>query len=64
MAMSKCPKCDGLLFEAVVKDNVYNYNRSLAFIQCRTCGCVVGVTYQQHIPSVLDLIKQKLGIRT
>ncbi len=42
MAMSTCPKCGFNTFEAEVKE-IISYAFKLNFIQCASCGCVVGV---------------------
>lgn len=66
MATSKCPKCESTSFELKASDStgrnvidgtVYAY----AFIQCRSCGAVVGVVDGHHVPSLLEKIAAKLG---
>lgn len=42
MAISKCPKCEGSHFE-VVENTPTKSKFILHFVQCATCGCVVGV---------------------
>lgn len=58
---SKCPKCDGTSFE-MVKASIENANYSYNFIQCSSCGCVVGVTESHNIGALLYKIAEKLDI--
>lgn len=43
MGWSKCTKCDSHLFEVVEQSNVRNSRYKLWFVQCASCGTVVGV---------------------
>jgi len=61
MATSTCPKCGGYTFESK-EATPYNSNFVLSFVQCRMCGCVVGVMDAMNIGAELQLIKRKLGI--
>ena len=61
MAVSSCPKCGNHTFEAV-QNEPKNSNFQLWFIQCSSCGCVVGTHENVLISSmILDLAK-KLNI--
>jgi uncharacterized Zn finger protein len=42
MAISRCPKCGGQSFEAVVKIPIGSPRRVM-FVQCSACGAVVGI---------------------
>ncbi len=63
MATSKCIKCDSTRFELVVKDGISGSKYKFCFIQCASCGGVVGVTEYFNIGVGLDKIATKLGIR-
>jgi len=60
MALSTCPKCDNHLFEVEVgepSDSRYK----LLFVQCSSCGAVVGVLDYMNIGAVLE--KQNEAIK-
>lgn len=60
MAMSTCPKCDSHHFE--MKEAEPTGSRfKIMFIQCASCGAVVGVTDFHNIPFLLAKIAQKMG---
>lgn len=62
MARSTCPKCDSTRFEVAVaepKDSRFKVN----FVQCASCGAVVGVMDYYNVPSLLDKIAAKLGFK-
>lgn len=42
MAESNCPKCGSTRFEMVHAKNLEGTTRSVLFVQCATCGAVVG----------------------
>jgi RNase P subunit RPR2 len=42
MAISTCPKCDSTIFETK-EGAVRGSNFKLTFVQCASCGAVVGV---------------------
>jgi hypothetical protein len=61
MAVSTCIKCGGHFFEnKVVTPKDSNFN--LTFVQCVTCGGVVGVIDCYNIGAELATIKRHLGI--
>jgi len=61
MAMSTCVKCGGHSFE--IRENEPHDSRfKLMFVQCSSCGGVVGVIDFYNIGAELQLIKKKLGI--
>jgi hypothetical protein len=62
MAMSKCPKCDSHLFEMKQAPRISGSNFKLNFIQCSSCGAVVGVVDYFNIPILLRKIAAKLGV--
>ena len=62
MAMSTCIKCGGHAFEMVEhtpRKSSFKYN----FIQCASCGGVVGVVEYFNIGSLLNTLAGKLGFR-
>jgi hypothetical protein len=72
MAMSKCLGCQGKMFEAVVKEP-RGSNYKMIFVQCASCGGVVGVvdfmnsyvTIQaqtKELKKTLDGIDRDVGI--
>ncbi|RYZ94261.1 MAG: hypothetical protein EOO68_20595 [Moraxellaceae bacterium] len=61
MAKSTCPKCSNGSFEMVESDNVKDSKFKIMFIQCTSCGAVVGTTDFYNIPNLLEKIAKKLG---
>jgi uncharacterized Zn finger protein len=61
MATSSCPKCSGSSFEMKENGNVRNASFKIMFIQCSSCGTVVGTTDYYNVPSLLEKIARKLG---
>ena len=58
MAYSKCPKCDYTSFELVINEPK-NSDFKLAFVQCGSCGCVVGTMDYWNIGTkIIDLDKK------
>lgn len=58
---SRCPKCDGTSFEmaeAKITGAAYRHY----FIQCSTCGSVVGVTEFFNISNLIHQLAKKLRI--
>ena len=62
MAISTCPKCSNKTFELKENTFVRNSVYKLNFIQCSTCGAVVGTVDDNHIPSMLRIIADKIGV--
>ena len=60
MARSSCPKCDSNRFEMKEYDPSGSYYK-IMFIQCSSCGAVVGNTDYYNIPKLLSKIAKKLG---
>ncbi len=61
MATSSCPKCDGTTFEmkeGKVEKSVFR----LMFVQCKSCGAVVGVTEYFNTSGMLQKLAKKLGV--
>lgn len=62
MAMSKCMRCDGTTFE--LKENTpRTSNFKLMFVQCSSCGGVVGVQEYFNLGYYVKQIAEKLGIK-
>jgi len=62
MATSSCPKCGNHSFE--LKQQTPNGSQfKFMFIQCSACGCVVCTTDYYNIPSLLEKIAAKLGLK-
>lgn len=61
MATSKCVKCDSTRFE-IKQANISGSNFILYFIQCASCGGVVGVVEAENIGAKLTKIARKLGV--
>lgn len=58
---STCVKCGGTSFEAkLIEPGGYKFK--VTFIQCSSCGGVVGVLDYYNIGQVLKGIAKKLGI--
>jgi hydrogenase maturation factor HypF (carbamoyltransferase family) len=61
MATSTCPKCTSTSFE--IKTNEPKGSRyKIHFIQCSSCGAVVGTMEYYDTANLLDKIGKKLGI--
>ncbi len=64
MALSTCVKCGGTVFEVQVKEQlVLGSNFKLTFIQCASCGGVVGVMDYWNIGERLTDLAAALGVR-
>ena len=61
MAKSKCPRCESTDFE-MEKAEPKGSRFKMMFIQCASCGAVVGVTDYFDISALLDQIARRLGI--
>jgi len=54
MATSSCPKCAGHIFEAKPAEPK-NSNYQLMFVQCASCGAVVGVLEANNVGQQIGL---------
>lgn len=63
MAFSKCVSCGSAYFEVVEARNLKGSNFKLMFVQCSSCGGVVGVTEYFNVGALLQKIMLKLGVR-
>lgn len=57
--LSACVKCDGVSFE-MVEGSVQNSNFVYQFIQCNSCGGVVGVVESEYISAMLEIQNRAL----
>lgn len=60
MATSTCPKCDSTKFEMKENspaDSIYK----IMFIQCASCGAVVGTTDFFNVPDLVRKLALQLG---
>ncbi len=62
MAQSKCPRCDSTSFEAKLA-NISGTHFPYMFIQCSSCGTVVGVSEAENVPNLLHQLAEKLGFQ-
>ena len=53
MAISSCPKCDNSSFESR-ENSPRNSNYKLMFVQCSSCGAVVGVLDYKNIGTLIS----------
>lgn len=61
MAQSTCPKCGGHSFE-LVENSPSNSKFKFLFIQCSSCGCVVGTQEYYNIGALIHKLAEKLHI--
>lgn len=61
MATSTCMKCNGTTFEMVEREPRHSAYK-LMFIQCASCGGVVGVTEFLNIAAELQEMRRRLNI--
>ena len=61
MATSTCVKCNGTIFEVKENANVRHSAFKIMFIQCASCGAVVGTTDYFNVPSLLEKMAAKMG---
>jgi hypothetical protein len=61
MATSTCPKCDSTTFEAK-EYSPRGSNFKYQFIQCASCGAVVGVMDYFNIGGMLQTLAEKLRV--
>lgn len=63
MAVSTCTKCGSYAFEMV--ENTPNGSEfKVMFIQCSSCGGVVGVTDYYNVGGMLETLATKLKVGT
>ena len=58
---SKCPKCNSTKFE-IVEASIQNSKFKQWFIQCASCGCVVGTTEYDNIGALIRRLARKMNI--
>ncbi len=62
MAQSTCVKCGNHRFETAETEPKGSAFK-LVFVQCSSCGGVVGVTEYYNTGSMLEKIAEKVGVR-
>jgi Fe2+ or Zn2+ uptake regulation protein len=62
MAVSICPKCGNRTFEAK-ECTTQNSNYKIQFIQCASCGTVVGAMDFWSISNLIIELAKKLGFK-
>jgi len=58
MAESKCPNCRFDYFE-VVKNKPQNSDREVFFVQCASCGTVIGIVNDSNSERVVNELEEK-----
>lgn len=61
MATSKCPKCEHTIFEVKAAEP-RGSRYKIMFIQCTSCGTVVGTTDYYNTSALLEKIAKKIGL--
>jgi hypothetical protein len=61
MAISSCVKCGSHSFETTLASPTGS-NYKVQFIQCASCGGVVGAMDYYHISTLLEVMAKKLNI--
>jgi len=62
MALSTCIKCGSSSFELKEAPSVNGARFKYHFVQCNSCGGVVGVLEYNNIGLTLEKLAQKLGV--
>ena len=62
MAMSKCSKCDCTRFE-LKEANISGSAYRMYFVQCSSCGAVVGVIPSTNTEFLIRRLAEKLRVR-
>ena len=60
MARSKCGSCGSNSFELVEKPDIKNSQFKLMFVQCQSCGVVIGVTEYFNNGNMLEILDKKV----
>lgn len=61
MAVSTCPKCDGTFFETK-ENSPRGSNFKFTFVQCASCGAVVGVMDYFNIGQLIQILAKRMGL--
>lgn len=61
MANSTCVKCGSTSFE-IMENSPSGSNFKFMFVQCSSCGGVVGVMDYYNIGKLLEILGKKLGV--
>ncbi|WP_336916689.1 hypothetical protein [Acinetobacter modestus] len=60
MARSKCGSCNSTSFELLEKSDVKGSAYPVAFIQCSSCGAVVGVLEEKNSEWLFSQLRKKI----
>ena len=60
MALSRCANCGFEYFETV-KNKPHNSDKNLNFVQCASCGYVVGVVNNNNLDKIASLIEENFS---
>ena len=60
MARSKCSSCNTASFELVINSDVKGSAYPITFIQCSSCGSVVGVLEEKNSEWLLSQLRKKI----
>ncbi|AWL29002.1 hypothetical protein DJ533_10710 [Acinetobacter defluvii] len=60
MATSKCGNCNSASFELEIKSDVKGSAYPFTFIQCSSCGSVVGVLEEKNSEWLLSQLRKKI----
>ena len=62
MAISTCVKCGGKEFEVITVNGVRNAVLNMRFVQCASCGGVIGVLEFDDNNMLIETLAHKLGV--
>jgi len=62
MATPKCPKCESVFFE-IKTASPKNSNYKIQFVNCSSCGCVVGALEFYNTGALLHTLAKQLGVK-
>ncbi|EXI92097.1 MAG: hypothetical protein AW12_00840 [Candidatus Accumulibacter sp. BA-94] len=63
MAVSKCPTCSGVSFELKAAERINGARFPPNFVQCASCGAVVGVMEETSAADLVKRLAAKLGFK-
>ncbi|SQC92536.1 Uncharacterised protein [Cedecea neteri] len=61
MAQSSCPRCGSERFEMAVK-KILNARLPITFVQCASCGTVVGTVEHECAAELVHKLAKKLNV--
>lgn len=60
MANSKCGSCNSASFELVINNDVKGSAYPIAFVQCSSCGAVVGALEEKNSEWIFSQLKKSV----